>query len=101
MIALLAGMIVLWIGTVFFGIRAINSTYQTAMKHLYEQQQLAHAERLANIQERDALLERIQRPEYRPTTQQSEQVDVLSTADLPEVDMALVGTVVSEAPSGE
>jgi hypothetical protein len=73
MITALIAVSVLWIGTVVIGVRAMNQSFQKTLAHLYEQQkvaaereQLVHAERMALLEERDALLERIQRPEYRP-----------------------------------
>lgn len=55
---------------------------------------------MALIDERDALLERIQRPEFRPT-QRTQDTVTYPSMELPEIDMALVGTVVTEAPDGE
>ncbi len=52
-------------------------------------------EREQNAAERQILLERIQRPEYPPPAQ-SENSE--PTADPREMDMALVGAIVSEAP---
>lgn len=85
--------------TVITFMAAVTKLIDVGMKHLTRMTEQAHDERLALIRERDALLERIQRPEYRPAAPwQEEETTVMET---PEADFALVGTVVSEATDGE
>jgi hypothetical protein len=94
----LIAMGVLWVGTVVVGVRALNAAFESTMKHLYEQQQLAHAERLAYMEERWQLLERIQRPEFIPAPLNRTEPEVQAPE---EPDWGMVGMVVSGAPEDE
>lgn len=89
---------VLWIVTVLLGVRAVNGIFESSLSQMTEAQQLCHVERLAMIEERDMLLERIQRPEFRPANP-SEPSE--PPPPPPEMDFGLIGTVVSEAEPGD
>jgi hypothetical protein len=79
---------------------AITNTVTQHQRYLADQARRHHAERMALIDERDALLERIQRPEFRPTTRRDE-AETAPVMELPEMDLAMVGQVVTEASDEE
>lgn len=91
MIILTAILSVLWIATVVAGVWKINEIFQTTLAEVAKYRDSAVAEREAWSIERSLLLERIQRPEYRPVAP-SEQIDETPNFSVSD-ELYLVGTI--------